>query len=206
MPQGEKVLIAEDHELYRDGLTLLIKELLDDVHVSSTADYPSTLQCLSEIRDISLLLLDICMPGSRNLDGLKTIRQRYPTLIIVVISTLDFGASIRQMIDLGANGFIAKSTSKNVMKQAISDILNGEIVVISEKEGSDLIYLSVKQRATLKCLAEGLSNKEIASRLGISPLTAKEYVSSVLERLNAKNRTQAVLFAQRQGLLLDHYM
>ena len=92
------------------------------------------------------------------------------------------------------------------MKEAIKDILGGNIVVISEKEGNEFIDLSEQQLATLRYLAEGLSNKEIASRLGVSPLTAKEYVSKVISRQNAVNRTQAVLIAQKRGLLIDHLM
>ena len=79
-------------------------------------------------------------------------------------------------------------------------------MIESEREGTDFIDLSQQQLATLRYLAEGLSNKEIASRLGVSPLTAKEYVSKVIERLNAANRTQAVLIAQKHGLLIDHLM
>ena len=203
---GEKVLIAEDHELYRDGLELLLNEIITDATIYVAGDYPEALSVLNNGFDISLVILDIRLPGTKELDGLKEMRNRFPTVTIIVISTLDFDISIRQMITAGANGFIAKSTSKNVMKEAIKDILGGNIVVISEKEGNEFIDLSEQQLATLRYLAEGLSNKEIARRLGVSPLTAKEYVSKVISRLNAVNRTQAVLIAQKRGLLIDHLM
>jgi DNA-binding NarL/FixJ family response regulator len=203
---GEKVLIAEDHELYRDGLKLLFNELNKDVKVYVAGDYPETLAILTRQPDITLVMLDIRLPGTKDLDGLKEIRSRFPILTIIVISTLDFNTSTRQMIDAGANGFIAKSTSKDVMKKAIADILDGNIVIKSEKDGSEYYDLTQQQLATLRYLAEGLSNKEIASRLGVSPLTAKEYVSKVIARLNAANRTQAVLIAQKNGLLIDHLM
>lgn len=203
---GEKVLIAEDHELYRDGLELLLKEIITDATIYVAGDYPEALSVLNNGFDIGLVILDIRLPGTKELDGLKEIRSRFPTVTIIVISTLDFDISIRQMINAGANGFIAKSTSKNVMKEAIKDVLDGNIVVISEKEVNEFIDLSEQQLATLRYLAEGLSNKEIASRLGVSPLTAKEYVSKVISRLNAVNRTQAVLIAQKRGLLIDHLM
>lgn len=203
---GEKILIAEDHELYRDGLELLLKEIITDATIYVAGDYPEALSVLNNGFDIGLVILDIRLPGTKELDGLKEIRSRFPTVTIIVISTLDFDISIRQMINAGANGFIAKSTSKNVMKEAIKDVLDGNIVVISEKEVNEFIDLSEQQLATLRYLAEGLSNKEIASRLGVSPLTAKEYVSKVISRLNAVNRTQAVLIAQKRGLLIDHLM
>ena len=201
---NEKILIAEDHELYRDGLKLLLEELLPNATIYTAGNFPEAMQMLSRDMDISLVMLDIRMPGTKDLDGLKEIRWRFPTATIIVVSTLDFDTSTRQMIDAGANGFIAKSTAKEVMKKTISEILNGNIVVQSEREGNSFIDLSVQQLATLRFLAEGLSNKEIATRLGVSPFTAKEYVSKVIERLNASNRTQAVIIAQKLGLLLDH--
>ena len=203
---GEKVLIAEDHELYRDGLKLLFEEINREAHIYLAGNFPDALTILLREPDITLVMLDIRMPGTQDLDGLKEIRSRFPTLTIIVVSTLDFDTSTRQMIDSGANGFIAKSIPKHLMKKAIAEILDGNIVIESEREGTDFIDLSQQQLATLRYLAEGLSNKEIASRLGVSPLTAKEYVSKVIERLNAANRTQAVLIAQKHGLLIDHLM
>lgn len=203
---GEKVLIAEDHELYRDGLKLLFEEINPETHIYLAGNFPDALTILLREPDITLVMLDIRMPGTQDLDGLKEIRSRFPTLTIIVVSTLDFDTSTRQMIDAGANGFIAKSTPKQSMKRAIAEVLDGNIVIESEREGTDFIDLSQQQLATLRYLAEGLSNKEIASRLGVSPLTAKEYVSKVIERLDAANRTQAVLIAQKHGLLIDHLM
>ena len=203
---GEKVLIAEDHELYRDGLKLLFEEINPETRIYLAGNFPDALTILLREPDITLVMLDIRMPGTQDLDGLKEIRSRFPTLTIIVVSTLDFDTSTRQMIDAGANGFIAKSTPKQSMKRAIAEVLDGNIVIESEREGTDFIDLSQQQLATLRYLAEGLSNKEIANRLGVSPLTAKEYVSKVIERLDAANRTQAVLIAQKHGLLIDHLM
>ena len=89
------------------------------------------------------------MPDIKNLDGLDFIRKRYPALVIAVISTLDFEVSIRQMIDLGANGFITKSTSKEAMKKAIIDILEGEIVILSDTQGSDCVYFTAHKKQYL---------------------------------------------------------
>jgi DNA-binding NarL/FixJ family response regulator len=204
--QRDRFLIAEDHELYRDGLKQLLKELYPQAHIHSAGSFKSALNVLASYSDWTLLILDIRMPDVKNLDGLDFIRKRYPTLVIVVVSTLDFEVSIRQMIDLGANGFISKSTSKKLMAKALTDILDGEIVIMSDSSGSECIYFTVQQMATLQGLAQGLSNKEIAKQLGVSPLTIKEYVSVILERLSAKNRTEAVLIAQKHGFLLDHLM
>jgi len=200
-----KILIAEDHEMYRDGLKLLIQQTIDDPELFLAEDYPSTQRILHEQPDIDLLLLDIKLPGTQNLDGLKEIRSHYPTLTIIVISTLDFDLSIRNMIQLGANGFITKASHKSEMKQAIMDILAGNLVILSDNPAPPTLDLTQREMDTLQLISQGLSNKEIALQLHITPSTAKEYVSKIIKKLNAKNRTQAVLSAQKLGLLLDDF-
>lgn len=202
--RGTKALIAEDHELYQEGLSLLLGNMIQSVKLYKAADYPKTLSLLNEHPEIDLVLLDLKLPGTQNLDGLKELRQRFPTLTIVVISTLDFQIGIREVMKLGANGFIAKSTSIQDMKSAIGRILDGELVVKTEENISDEVVLSVRQGETLQLIAQGLSNKEIAQNLDISTATAKEHVSNLFERLGVANRTEAVSKAQQLGLLLRY--
>ena len=180
--RGVKALIAEDHELYRDGLRLLLNDTIRDVASYIAPDFPQAMSILRTRSDIGLALLDLKLPGTKDLEGLIEIRRQFPTLTIIVISTLDFDVSIRKMIDLGVNGFIAKSTPKHEMKMAIQDILNGHIVIKSEKDVSEQVALSRRQVETLRLLAEGLSNKEIARKLDVSPSTVKEYVSKIINR------------------------
>lgn len=203
--QGVKALIAEDHELYRDGLKILLQETIPDIQVYIAPDFPDALSILKEHSDIALVLLDLNLPGTQSLDGLKEIRGLFPTAIVIVVSTLDFDITTRQIIDLGANGFIAKSTQKAEMKLAIEDILNGNLAVRTESSIGQNVELSQRLLDTLQFMAMGLSNKEIAIKMNISPLTAKDYVSKIIYRLNAENRMQAVLKAQQNGLLLSHY-
>ncbi len=202
--RGVKALIAEDHELYRDGLRLLLNDTIRDVTSYIAPDFPQAMSILRTRSDIGLALFDLKLPGTKDLEGLTEIRRLFPTLTIIVISTLDFEVSIRKMIDLGVNGFIAKSTPKEEMKEAIQEILNGHIVIKSERDIGERVDLSRRQVETLRLLAEGLSNKEIARKLDVSPATVKEYVSKIIDRMNVVNRTQAVLAAQRHGLLLDY--
>ena len=199
-----KILIAEDHELFSDGIQLLLQQTFPTSQIEIADNYPRALQLLKEDDHIDLLLLDIKLPGTSALNGLKEIKQTFATLTIIVISALDLNMNIQQILDLGANGFIAKSTCKQDMKQAILDILDGDLVVKSDADNatSNVMRLSDRQLATLTYLAEGKTNKEIAAALNIMPSTAKEHVSKILSQLGAENRTQAVLNAQRIGLLI----
>ncbi|SET32224.1 two component transcriptional regulator, LuxR family [Marinobacter segnicrescens] len=198
-----KVLITEDHELYRDGLRLLLEEAIPGMEVIEAEDFPAALEALSRHPDIALMLLDIQLPGTRGLDGLRDIKTCYPALSVVVVSTIDHQASIQQMLQLGADGFIAKTSSRAVMVRALRDVMAGESVIIGGQEGHHTPSLPPRQLATLELMALGLSNKEIAAQLTISPATVREYVSDLLVRFDCANRTQAVLKARRLGYILD---
>ena len=197
-----KVLVIEDHELYREGLELLLKEVIPGVQLVTAADFPSARHALSHHPDIALILLDIQIPGTNGLEGLEAIKNAYPALPLVVISSVNHYASIRQMLNLGADGFIAKSSSKATMIQGLHDVLNGEKVIVGEQAAADVISLSPRQLTILELMALGLSNKEIAAQLNISPATVREYVSDLLFLFSCDNRTQAVLKARSLGFIL----
>lgn len=197
-----KVLVIEDHELYREGLELLLNEVIPGVHLVSAADFPGARQALATHADIALILLDIQIPGTTGLEGLEAIKNAYPALPLVVVSSVNHYASIQQMLHLGADGFIAKSCSKATMLQALQDVLNGEKVIVGEQAAADVLSLSPRQLTTLELMALGLSNKEIAAQLHISPATVREYVSDLLLIFSCENRTQAVLKARSLGFIL----
>lgn len=198
-----KVLIAEDHELYRDGLRLLLQEAFPAVQVIEAGDFSAARVALASHQDIALVLLDIHIPGTIGLNGLKEVKANYPVLPLVVVSTVDHQASIRQMLELGADGFIAKTSSKATMVNALKDVMSGELVIIGGQDNAEAITLSPRQVTILELLALGLPNKEIAVQLTISPATVREYVSDLLRLFKCDNRTQAVLKARQQGFILD---
>lgn len=198
-----KVLITEDHELYRDGLRLLLQEVFPEIQVIEASDFPTAMATLASLQDIALVLFDIHIPGTSGLNGLKEIKTRYPALPLVVVSTVDHQASIQQMLQLGADGFIAKTSSKATIVKALKDIMEGEVVIIGGQDNAEPAALSPRQVATLELLALGLPNKEIATQLNISPATVREYVSDLLKLFDCDNRTQAVLKARQLGFILD---
>ena len=201
----KKILITEDHDLYRDGLKSLITSMYSKLEILEAADYSSTLEHLKNHKDIYFLLLDIKIPGTQGLDAIKNIRKRFPTLTIIIVSVVDFHESIDHMLALGANGFISKTTAKDNMIRAIKAILAGEQIVISEHDIRERIELSPRQTDTLRLMVEGKPNKEIAEFLGISNATVREHVSHIFRQLDVKNRTQAVLLAKKRGFFLDDW-
>lgn len=203
MRMNIKILITEDHELYRDGLRLLLQEVVPEARIIEAGDFDTTLAALATHQDIALMLLDIHIPGATGLDGLKQIKASHPALPVVVISTVDRQASIQRMLQAGADGFIAKTSAKATMVKALQDIMAGEVVIIGGQDVAEPVTLSPRQFATLELLACGLPNKEIAAQLNISPATAREHVSDLLGLLGCDNRTQAVLKARRLGFILD---
>lgn len=198
-----KILIADDHELYRDGLCNLITETLGHVEVLQADCLLEAQKQLQQHPDTALLLLDIHMPDTRGLDGLKQIKQTYPILPLVVVSSVDYHASIDDMLALGADGFISKSSSKDAMIKALKDIINGEKIVVSEQCTDSLIKITARQSDILEVLAEGASNKEIAKKLNISASTVRDYISEILYLFDCENRTQLVLKVKKMGYFLD---
>lgn len=198
-----KVLITEDHALYRDGLYLLLLEVFPDVQIFEAGDFDSALVILAKHPDIDLLLLDIHIPGTSGLNGLKEVKTRYPALPLVVVSTVDHHASIQQMLSFGADGFIAKTSGKATMLKALRDVMDGELVVVGGQNNNGPTALSPRQLTTLELLSLGLPNKEIAAQLNISPATVRDHVSDLLKLFDCDNRTQAVLKARQLGFILD---
>lgn len=198
-----KVLVTEDHELYRDGLGLILQEVMPGVQIVEAADFPAARNALAAHPDIALILFDIQIPGTCGLEGLEAIKTAYPALPLVVVSTVNHYASVRQMLQLGADGFIAKTCSKATMIRALNDILDGDKVIVGEQAAADVVSLSPRQVTILELMALGLSNKEIAAQLHIAPATVREYVSDLLELFSSDNRTQAVLKARALGFILD---
>ncbi len=199
------VLIAEDHDLYGDGIALVVQEILPQATIYRARDIKSSQACLNDIPHIKLALLDLKMPDANGLDGINAIKRQHPTLTIVVISSLDYETNIRNIMNLGVNGFISKASPKIKMCEALNSILQGEIIVEPELPETQSVVLSNRQQQTLNFMAQGKTNKEIARALNISPHTAKEYVSKILELLDAENRTQAVQYAENKGLLLSSF-
>jgi DNA-binding NarL/FixJ family response regulator len=208
-----KALIADDHPLFRNALKQALGGVFGE-QLFESADFESTLATLSANDDIDLIFLDLKMPGKSGLTGLSQIRAEFPNLLIVVVSAEESPRLISKALTLGASAFIPKSTSLDMINEAVAEVLDGREWLpnksmlsvdgaFDEEEAllTRIEQLTPHQLKVLGLMADGLLNKQIAYELNISESTVKQHASACLKKLNVNNRTQAgVIFKQLMAL------
>ncbi|GAB2651450.1 response regulator transcription factor [Vibrio panuliri] len=203
-----KVLIADDHPLFRDAITHILAEKFPDCATQETEDIATTLAVAKQHPDLDLIMLDLNMPGMSGLNGLLDLISECPTTPVVVVSAENNKQIILQTMAYGAVGFISKSSSKDEISDAISMVLEGNVYLPADilraqststsKHDSPILpemlsSLTRRQLMVLKCMTKGEANKQIAYNLNVSETTVKSHVSSILKKLGVTNRVQAVL-------------
>ncbi|HYQ39947.1 MAG TPA: response regulator transcription factor [Pseudomonas sp.] len=208
-----KILIADDHPLFREAIHNVIADGFPDSEVMETSDLDSALALTHDHDDLDLILLDLNMPGMHGLNGLMTLRNEAPTIPVVIVSAEEDKQVVLQAITYGAVGFITKSSPRAQMTEAIEQILNGNVYLPSDiiragkqaprrsgQEGSGIApellqALTRKQLLVLERMTKGESNKQIAYHLDNAETTVKAHVSAILRKLGVQNRVQAILSA-----------
>ncbi|HEX5305261.1 MAG TPA: response regulator transcription factor [Dyella sp.] len=201
-----RLLIADDHPLFRAALHQAAAASVADCTVLEAADLHAALEQLRVDTDIDLVLLDLHMPGSQGLSGLAALRGQHPGVAVLVVSAHDEPRVIRRVLDHGASGFIPKSASPAEIGEAIRAVLDcrswlppalAAAVAALPADPADadlagrLARLTEQQYRVLALLADGLLNKQIADRLAIQERTVKAHVTAIFEKLGVRNRTQA---------------
>lgn len=206
---AHKVLIADDHPLFRDALKQALLGGFEDLTIREAGSLRDAAKLLDDDGDFDLVLLDLKMPGIQGLTGLAFLRAQYPAVPIAVVTASEEDHIARRALDLGASGFIPKSSSIDMIKQAVAAVLGGDIwapkdvqtSASKDREGDalakKLATLTPQQARVLMMLREGLLNKQIAYQLGVSEATIKAHVSAILTKLGVGSRTQAVIAAGR---------
>lgn len=201
-----RILIADDHPLFRLALTQAVRTLVPGAEVDEADGFESARKALGARTDTDLVLLDLHMPGSHGLMGLVALRTEFPAVAIIMISANDDPQVIRRALTYGAAGFIPKRSAlvdlqetlravmacEEPLPLAVSDLRDGGTAQ-DQALAARLAALSPQQLRVLGLVAEGLLNKQIADRLGIQERTVKAHMSAVFERLGVRNRTQASL-------------
>ena len=217
-----KILIADDHALFREGLHYTLKALDKDLEILEAANGNQAIQIVRHYPDLDLVLMDLDMPGLDGYQGLTQLRQNYPELPVVIVTASEYEQDMIRVMKCGASGYIPKSMTSKDMLEAIGKILNGDVFVpdLSVTSGTfhirqgteqgsraafpppalDKFQLTPRQREVLLLMCEGLSNKSIANQLGMAEGTVKIHVTAILKTMNAGNRTQAVIMAREAGL------
>ena len=201
------LLIADDHPLFRGALREAVNGLFDRADIAEAGTFEEVTDVLERGSDVDLILLDLRMPGVRGFSGLMYLRAQYPSLPIVVVSANDDPAVIRRCMEFGASGFIPKTLGVDALRQAVGQVLQGEVWTppdVDLQRDADaesaaviarLSTLTPQQVRVLMMLSGGLLNKQIAYELGVSEATVKAHVSAILQKLGVESRTQAVIAA-----------
>jgi DNA-binding NarL/FixJ family response regulator len=201
------LLIADDHPLFRGALREAVNGLFDRADIAEAGTFEEVTDVLERGSDVDLILLDLRMPGVRGFSGLMYLRAQYPSLPIVVVSANDDPAVIRRCMEFGASGFIPKTLGVDALRQAVGQVLKGEVWTppdVDLQRDTDaesaaviarLSTLTPQQVRVLMMLSGGLLNKQIAYELGVSEATVKAHVSAILQKLGVESRTQAVIAA-----------
>jgi len=204
-----RLLIADDHPLFRGAMREAVTNLLERVTVAEAGSFDEVASLLEGGADFDLIFLDLAMPGMRGFSGLMYLRAQYPSVPVAVVSAHDEPAAIRRCMEFGASGFIPKTLGVEAMRKAVSRILDGgvwtppdvDLRVDGDGETTQLMArmatLTPQQVRVLMMLSEGLLNKQIAYQLGVSEATVKAHVSAILQKLGVESRTQAVIAAAK---------
>ena len=203
-----KILLADDHTLFREGLRHVMDMLDDDVDIVEAEDFTTAIQLVQDTDDFDLALIDLNMPGMDSFQGLKTVKESIGSKPIVVVSASDSREDVLRAMDSGAAGYIPKTLSSSVLVGALKLVLSGGVylplALLQEAENADAnssAHLTPRQREVLDLLAHGLSNKEIGSRLTLSEGTVKLHVTALMKTIEVNNRTKAVIKATELGIL-----
>ena len=207
---GEKmrILIADDHKLFRAGLVLVLKQLGDDLDICEAGSGKEAIEMAASAPSPDLILMDLDLPGGNGLEALTSIHASNPDVPVVILSAMEDQVTISRAMELGARGYIPKSASGDVMINSLKLVISGGVCMPpgfgenGHGAGSaNSPNLTRRQLEVLRLMATGSSNKEIAHNLGISENTVRVHISAIITSLDATNRTEAAYSAMRIGLI-----
>ncbi|ABE58223.1 MULTISPECIES: response regulator [Chromohalobacter] len=210
MAFAQKFIVADDHPLFRAALNQALRQVAPQAEIVEADTMEATTDMVLRHPDADLILLDLHMPGAHGFSGLIQLRGQSPEVPVVVISGSEEPPVVRRAIDYGASGFIPKSSSLDVIAEAIRQVLEGEVWLPEEmvdilgesneeeaRFAEAIASLTPQQFRVLNMLNEGLLNKQIAYELNVSEATIKAHVTAILRKLGVHSRTQAVIAAQK---------
>lgn len=203
-----RAIIADDHPLFRSALRQALGTTLEG-EVLDAAGFDDLVQLLQCHPRVELVFLDLNMPGNQGLTGLTTLRNQFPDVLVIIVSANEQADVIQRAMSFGASAYVPKSTPLQDIITAVQTVLAGDSWLpthlgnqLSEQHNSlhrdfarKLDQLTPQQFKVLRCIADGLLNKQIAHELDVQETTVKQHVSAILRKFGVINRTQAgVLF------------
>jgi two-component system, NarL family, nitrate/nitrite response regulator NarL len=211
-----KLLVVDDHPVFRDGMAALLKQAGDDTVVLQAPECATAFALTDAHPDIDAVFCDLMMPGITGDIAVREFGKRRPDLPVILLSSSENPSDVRRALNAGALGYIPKSASAQTLLSALRLVLSGNIYVppllaqaadaaqshgASPRPAAALDELTERQVDVLKLVTEGHSNREISTRLGIAEKTVKVHVAAIFRTLNVVNRTQAANAARDAGLI-----
>ncbi len=221
-----RVLLADDQTLIRQGIRLLL-EIEPDIQVVGQASNGNEAIQQAESLRPDVILMDVRMPGMDGVTATRELGARFPEVKVIILTTFEDDETVFEGLKAGARGYLLKDISSEEMAEAVRKVAAGEALIQSRITGKVLaefsrlamatdrqsspktgavsealpVPLTEREREVLQALARGLSNREIAEQLVITEGTVKNHVSSLIEKMGVRDRTQAVLKGQELGLI-----
>jgi DNA-binding NarL/FixJ family response regulator len=210
-----KVLIADDHKLFRQGLIGLMKTREDLVEVIGEAETGEEAIALAEHLQPDVILMDIYMPQMDGLQAAKEIHSRFPKIAIVMLTSSEKDGHLYEAVQVGVSGYLLKSLDATELFDLLKGVVKGETAMTRAMAGKLLKTvanrmadgekgeqsLTERELLVLRLVASGASNQDIADKLTISINTVKSHLKNILEKLQLENRTQAATYALKHGLV-----
>lgn len=209
-----RVLIADDHQIILDGLSVLLELEKDIVKVREVTDGALAIKAL-EVDEIDIAVLDIEMPYLDGIETTKIIRKRFPTIKILILTMYNREDFIKQLIEVGASGYILKNRGKEELVEAIRKLYAGgeyfgeavtqtlisEIKNRKKLKGTEEVVLTKREKEVLKLISDGLSTPEISTKLFIEPSTVETHRRNLIHKTGVKNSKLLIRYAIENGLM-----
>ncbi len=207
------ILLVDDHTIVTDGLKAMLAGESDYVIKGEAANGQEALEML-RILKVDVILMDIDMPVMNGIDASRVIKKEMPDKKIIILTMHDEKAMIRMLLDIGVDGYLLKNSPKKELLTAIDNVISGSVFLSEEanslmlsaespqKKNENLSSLTDREIEIIKCIAEGLSNKEIGDKLFISHRTVDTHRTNLMSKLNLHNVAGIVKFAIVNGLTI----
>src|SRR5688572_7736453 len=204
-------IVADDHPMVRDALALALRSAFPMAAVTLAGTFDEANGAIAAHPDADLVILDLDMPGMQGLTGVAALRSQHPTAPLVIVSATRNPAAMRQVVEMGAAGFIPKSSPMDEIIASVRAAMRGEVILppgaadgTLSSTDADLATraarMTPQQHRVFALMAEGKPNKIIAFDMQIGEATVKAHVTEILRKMGVHSRTQAIVLAQRLAL------
>ena len=214
MSEPIRILIADDHPLFRDGVARSLTAEPDMLVVAEAGTGEEACDLAADLLP-DVLLMDITMPGEGGIAAARKIAAAWPVIRIMMLTVSEEQDSLMAALKAGARGYVLKGVTARELANALRVVAAGDVYISPTLAGGILFEMTTKQqydpfndltereRDILKLVAEGLTNREIGDRLHLAEKTIKHYMSNVLQKLQVRSRVEAALLAHKQGTILN---